>query len=160
MLVDLPKEWLEAPNHPFADAVKGAGFTYASYRQFGPGMYGYIWGSLLDHLLAEHNPFQGHLDARDGTGESMRALAQELQRQKREDVPQDYGLCDYPEQVAERWPQLAADPRPFLINYSRFDLTKTLNFKPEKFGPYIGTREWHQMDDVWHFQIFQLKEEM
>lgn len=56
-----------------------------------------------------------------------------------------YGVCDYPEQVAERWPHIEADPRHFVIQFIRFSKDAgdegEVGFRWHKSGEYIGTQD-------------------
>lgn len=151
MLVNLPQDW----DASYREALRNAGFEEdPTCAQFGPGLYHGLTAWAFDHLVETEYPFQGCLMAPNGTDEELRKLFQEVQRQEQEDEPQDYGVCDYPSQVTERWPQLAADPRPFIINFFRVQPDK--DWKPEKHGKHIGTRKpWKQ--SVWIFHIYQLK---
>lgn len=84
-----------------------------------------------------------------------------------EDRPDDYGVCDYPEQVLEHYPKIETDPRSLIIIL--IECTREndrLSFRWHKQGPYIGTQEpRHESahDDthievVWLFHVVQVKE--
>src|SRR5688500_723329 len=114
MLVDLPPGWDTSPDNPYADAIKKHGLKH---EHLGTGQYHGLIDFAFAHLVETEYPFQGHLYARNGTDEELGTLMQEIMRQEREDTPQDYGVCDHPAQVTERWPQLTTDSRPFIIAF-------------------------------------------
>lgn len=82
----------------------------------------------------------------------------------------DYGVCDYPEQVAEVYPSLESDSRRFLVafNIIRYADQGEMGWRWHKWGPYIGTRdpqgeyladEAPDFGDVYTFSIYELHPE-
>lgn len=58
-------------------------------------------------------------------------------------MPHDYGVCDSPEQVLEHWPELATDPRRFVILFDEVRKDQQdahQGWRWHKWGEYIGTR--------------------
>lgn len=81
--------------------------------------------------------------------------------------PPDYGVCDSPEQVVERFPQLVADERPLLVYFTevrREDQSPEGGWRWHKWGVYIGEREptteylydEPEIESVYVFHIVQL----
>lgn len=83
-------------------------------------------------------------------------------------LPSDHGVCDTPEQVLEKWPQLATDPRRFIIFFTevrREHQSERQGWRWEKWGPYIGTKDSQaeylydepEIESVLVFQVLQMK---
>lgn len=84
-----------------------------------------------------------------------------------EDCPSDYGVCDSPEQVTDRWPRIIVDRRPFVIAFTPFlraDQPEQGGWRWHKWGEYIGTQEpTHEylydephIDKVYTFHIYEV----
>lgn len=161
MLVDLPDGWDQAPGNPLAQGMKDHGFEY---ERVGTGLYWMLWSSVIDHLVESDHPFDP-MFLKGSFEERMQAIVQ----QAAENLPHDYGVCDYPEQITEKWPQLLADERRFVILLQKW--SNVAPHKPgwlwHKQGKYIGTQnprhecfdEETDIDTVWTFHIYQLKEQ-
>jgi len=89
--------------------------------------------------------------------------------QQSKDFPNDYGVCDYPEQVAELFPKLKTDPRRFIITAREIrkkDQPEHDGWRWHKWGSYIGTQNSHaeyladedEIESVWVFSIIELND--
>lgn len=63
-------------------------------------------------------------------------------------TPQDYGMCDDPHQIVERWPIVADSDRKFVIYGRYIGNEKFPDFRPHKNGAYIGNK----VDDLEHYE--------
>ena len=78
-----------------------------------------------------------------------------------------YGVCDYPEQVLERWPHLRDDDTKRAITFvclRREEQDPTGGWRYHKWGPYIGRQrpkneylynDTH-IDEVWTFHVYDV----
>lgn len=55
--------------------------------------------------------------------------------------PSDYGVCDTPEQVLEKWPSLATDENRFVILFNRIHRDECSDWRWHKNGRYIGQHD-------------------
>jgi len=76
-----------------------------------------------------------------------------------------YGVCDYPEQVAERYPSLKSDSRRLIVAVRRIKQDDGSDWRWHKWGTYIGTRtpqaeylkdEVEGFGDVFVYRIMEL----
>jgi len=99
---------------------------------------------------------------------ARRAEYRRLENAQNENYPNDYGVCDYPEQILEKFPKLAEDPRRFLIMFMKFskkDQPSRDGWRWEKWGNYVGEQETladyladePHIEQVYSFHIFELK---
>lgn len=61
-----------------------------------------------------------------------------------ENNPDDFGVCDDPQQILDKWPSLETDPRHFqiwLAEVRREHQSPEGGWRWHKWGPYIGTYE-------------------
>lgn len=163
MLVNLPDGWaINGFSNPYADLFRKGDIPMPS--QLGVGMYDNLFEPAVEHLVENTHPFDPLFF--EGTQEER---FENLRRHYEEDRPDDYGVCDYPTQVIERWPQLATDERPFILLFSEIDRAKQPpdgGWRWHKWGRYIGTREPQceylydepEIDLVYVFHILQVKD--
>ena len=152
-----------------------------SYERIAPGIYKVSWhfDILGRDLLKQNDPFTSYLrdfyqkmskysDADYDTPEFKKFMADHHERQANNPYPsEEYGVCDYPEQVAEKWPILALDPRRFVITAR--EIRK--EFEPEhdgwrwhKWGEYIGSQnsvaeylaDEPYIDSIFVYHIYEL----
>ena len=80
-------------------------------------------------------------------------------------APSDYGVCDTPEQVLEKWPSLLTDENRFVILFTEITRKDNPGWRWHKNGEYIGTQnpEYEHIGDekdierVLMFSIVRLK---
>lgn len=165
MLVNLPAGWDTSPENPYAQALED--FEY-SFEHLGLGLYHGLPGFAFEYLIEDEHPFEGYIMRMPNrTDEQLKKLFAEIQRQEREDLPRDYGVCDHPAQVVERWHQIVKDPRPLIINFHRLDRdwAKKSGWRWHKNGKYIGKQnpqyehlgDEPEIETVWDFHIYQLR---
>jgi len=121
--------------------------------------------------LREHEKEIGEDAAfNSGYSKKLRADYHSAREFQERNFPSDYGVCDYPAQVAEKYPALLTDARRFVITFGHVekDATNKGNgggWRWHKWGDYIGDKspQWEYLDDedesiteVYTFQILQL----
>jgi hypothetical protein len=130
----------------------------------------------LREIMTDFNTFFDALNEREKNGETNLSdeeqafLARHRERMENfyQNTPNDYGVCDSPEQVLAKWPQLATDPRRFVVLFGEIrkeDQPEQGGWRWHKWGEYIGTKEpqyeyladEEDIDSVLIFQIVQLK---
>lgn len=164
MLVNLPDEWaINDFSNPFSDLFRSGELPLPT--RLGVGMYFNLYEPAIEHLVENAHPFDPmHFE---GTTEER---IRNAQRHYEEDLPEDYGVCDSPEQVIRTWPQIATDERPFIILFNRVDRADQPaegGWRWHKWGRYIGTHEpkheyLYDEDDIDYvllFSVLQLKSE-
>jgi hypothetical protein len=163
MLVNLPDGWaINDFGSPYADLFRSGELQMP--EQLGVGMYLNLYQPSIQHLVVDEHPFDP-LFSKGTQEERFAAIRQHYD----EDSPEDYGVCDQPMQVIQRWPQIATDERPFILAFDkvrRADQPAEGGWRWHKWGRYIGNREPKheylydepEIDSVYLFQIYQLKE--
>ena len=110
-----------------------------------------------------------HINAFDSPEHTLlREEYQKASEEQSKNFPHDYGVCDYPEQVLEKFPKLAEDPRRFMITCQR--VTKSSQedggWRWHKWGEYIGDKnpkseylkdEDDSISEVYIFHVLQLR---
>lgn len=139
----------------------------------GTGLYvvgSYNFHAYLHGLLVSEYPFDPFDKIpRDLTGEerdaALRAACVASDEPTR---PGDYGVCDYPEQLIEKFPIIDTDPRPFVVSFTK--VAKVEEESPggwrwHKWGAYIGDKdpqceyiadEGPDITDVWCYHIYEV----
>jgi len=137
----------------------------------------YTFADEMRVVFQDFNARYNELEAREKNGEVITEEDEEailaphrlkMQKFHSEDFPSDYGVCDSPEQVLERWPALAEDPRRFIIFFGEIrkdEQPKHGGWRWHKWGEYIGTKnpqyeylaDEEDIDSVLIFQIIQFK---
>lgn len=147
-----------------------------TYERIGKGLYhtSFDFTFLGKKIIKEEFWLQAELRnlwqqsfklADEGREEEGRAFSQQAMNLL-EDFA-DYGVCDYPEQVVETFPNLESDSRRFLISFNlvRYADQGEQGWRWHKWGPYIGTRnpqgeyladEAPDFGDVYTFHIYEL----
>lgn len=83
--------------------------------------------------------------------------------------PQDFGVCDDPKQITEKWPELLTSARRFMIGVTpiyRKDQPADGGWRWHKWGEYIGIKtpqheylyDEKEIDVVWVFNIVELED--
>ena len=161
MLVNLPEGWEKSPENPYGELF-AKGEWELPYR-FGTGQYLDLHRVAIEHLIANAHP----LDPAFTKGSDVERM-QAIRRHYDEGRPEDYGVCDYPTQVVERWPELEADRRPFVILFQRVrraDQPRQGGWRWHKWGRCIGNHEpqceylydEREIDSVFIFKILQIR---
>ena len=102
------------------------------------------------------------------TSEQIAELSAPLRKRLNEhfDGPADYGVCDTPEQVVEKWPSLLTDENRFVILFSEVNRNECPDWRWHKNGSYIGKHnpqyehlgdEDESIQSVLMFSIVRLK---
>lgn len=128
-------------------------------------------------VMQEFNKSFDELRAREAAGEVVTDEDEEailgphrlkMQKFYAPDFPSDYGVCDTPEQVLERWPSLETDPRRFIILFGEIrkdEQPEHGGWRWHKWGEYIGTKDPQceyladedDIDSVLIFKVIQMK---
>lgn len=137
----------------------------------------YTFADEMRVVFQEFNARFNELEEREKNGEVITDADEEAilnpHREKMlkfhsSEAPADYGICDSPEQVLERWPALAEDPRRFIIFFGEIkkeDQPKHGGWRWHKWGEYIGTKnpqyeylaDEEDIDSVLIFSVIQFK---
>lgn len=132
MLVDLPPHY-EQLRDPFSlqlltvmEREMPSSMHQSTYERLGTGIY------------------RGHLNVHN----DLRALIKDRYPRwpdlPRDEEPSCYGVCDTPEQIVAKWPQIDADQRPFtifVVPVIRDEEPESGGWRWHKWGAYIGDRE-------------------
>lgn len=161
MLVNLPPGWDTSPDNPYAQALQD--FEYG-FDQIGVGQYVGLRSWAIDHLIEHEYPFSPMFKEHGTDKERFDAI----QRHFDNDDPEDFGVCDEPDQVLKRWPQIETDPRPLIILFQeirRANEPRDGGWRWHKWGRYIGTREPQceylahepEIEKVYTFHVYQVR---
>lgn len=173
MLVDIPEE-LIGPDSPLGKlwaeiAQKTCDEPRQRYERIGRGLYhGYGLDFGWCDLIEDPYPFDMVSQAwkYKDMDERMKFLRDHYDSRKEGDLDFAYGVCDYPEQVVGKFPIIDSDPRPFIIEFGHITKANDGGWRWHKHGTYIGERDPQyeyladepDIDEVWCFHIYQLKE--
>lgn len=168
-----------ASDHP--DEPDAMDFLFEeSYERIAQGLYevGFAFTWLGDEIIESEFPFDDELRtilhasfaAADKDENYYSTLEAEASRVAREHLQTNfinYGVCDYPEQVLEKFPAIGTDPRRFIITFTSADKDYEGDFRWHKQGEYIGEKnpmhesfrdEGPEFKKVYLFHVIQLKE--
>lgn len=162
MLVDLPEGWEKDPKNLYAKEL--ARYKYKPQGSVGKGHYLDVPSWAIEFLRAAKHPLDPTF-----TGGSDEERMAAIVRHFKEDHPEEYGICDYPGQVLERWPCLETDERTFVILFIRHRraIESESCWRWHKQGRYIGTqdpqgeyfRDDKHIDVVYGFEVVQIRTE-
>lgn len=180
MLSDItPTDIAAAKNFYVADnpsAFEGAQdmLFVDSFERIAEGLYytGFTFGLLGKDIIKSEYPFDvearviaeqlfspDHPEGFFGSPEHLRLRAALTEIHTK--WP-DYGVCDYPEQVLEKFPHFKTDPRRFLISFQEISPERHDDFKWHKYGSYINSQPdedgyFHgSSKPVFLFNVFEL----
>lgn len=167
MLVDLDLDAVMESSYVEA-SQRVLGRTFPRPERLGKGIYtNVMMGAYLLQdvgMLVTEYPYDPLFDP-SMNDLDVGARLKRLREIWEEDRPDDYGVCDYPEQVLEVYPKIETDPRSLVIIVDECSRDNgRLTFRWHKEGPYIGTQEpqhEHSYDDthidtVWRFHVVQV----
>jgi hypothetical protein len=147
MFVDLPKDfdapltirWEEMRKHDVAEGRKDIGpWPFGAVARLAPGFYqAHVnFNHDLDTagILKNEYPFSpwqrdSHDEYDFGSPEAIKLFSE---------GPWDYGICDSWCQIMMKWPELAVDPRHFIVFLSPQIKCEGSDFRWHKWGSYIG----------------------
>lgn len=140
----------------------------------------------IKHLIVTDHPFEWWWDHypyrkvpgyEDLSANVKKGLEEQFTRERMKGLrehdfngPAEHGVCDTPEQIKERWPQLETDPRRFVVSVTpmyKANQPTSGGWRWHKWGTYIGTKnpqheyladEGPEFEVVYVFEIHQVKE--
>lgn len=148
MLVDIPESRLGESLDPMLRLMAEVTGGCTQATRLGTGQY-------LSHLNWDHQ---------------IRDLIAEKWPEFKGWGPNCYGVCDTPEQLTEKFPQIEADPRRFVIHFahiSKKDQSPQGGWRWHKWGQYVGDGEptceylYDEPgfdDGVYVYHIYEVKE--
>lgn len=171
MLVDLPATpVITDPTLSVVLSVLAGGRLNA--ERIGRGMYAthhFNFNLSLGDWCVSESPFDpfSKID-RTLTGDERFAAIQAAIDAQNPDAPHDYGVCDTPQQLVDKYPIIDTDPRPFVVSFTRIakaDEPQTGGWRWHKWGPYIGDKhpqheylahEGPDITEVWFYSIYEV----
>lgn len=167
MLVDIADTTIADPHMALVTAIIGG--TSVEHR--GRGMYvigHFNFDANLGKRCVSKYPFDPYerVDRRLPF-EQRSAAARAIEAEMGDAYPADYGVCDTPEQLIEKFPILDTDPRPFVVSFTKIAKAEQPpmgGWRWHKWGPYIGdhtptTEYLHDepdIDDVWVYHVYEV----
>lgn len=166
MLTDLTAHDMALATNVYADPAKEGEADYLfkdSFESYGQGLYhvNFNFSWLGKNLVKSDSPFnQIDIDYWNQIQRDYKAGADTLREDEHVvtrrlayheavakqalEFPEDYGVCDYPEQIAEKFPMLVSDPRRFIIVFREVhkeDQPERDGWRWHKWGAYIGDQK-------------------
>lgn len=113
----------------------------------------------LDAVLVEAYPYDIYDAATMSISVTLSPLSPGL-------PTESYGVCDYPQQVIEKYPGLLTDTRECIIRFCEFRRDDETGWRWHKWGPYIGEqnpqyeylRDEPEIEAVWAYHIHEIKD--
>lgn len=146
MLVDVPtilpfnKEELEIQGK-----MEEAGFVkrhLSAYRLHRTGFYDNISPYEFQCIIVNEYPFDVAFDP-EWRDASTHDRLEEMIRRSRMDLPNAFGVCDYPDQLIEKFPVIETSEKKFIVTFGKLEKENEVpnNWRWHKWGPYIGEQD-------------------